>query len=174
MKTRDKVLCALFAALIAVSAQISIPVPMGVPFTLQTLAILLSGVVLGAKKGTIAVSMYVLMGVIGLPVFNTFQGGIHMLVGATGGFIISFPIMAFISGFFSDRTSKLKISLLGTLTATAVNFIFGTVMFSYVTNSDLIKAFMACVVPFLITGIVKALVASYIGLRIKIAYLSAA
>ena len=78
----------LFAALIAVCSQIQIPGP--VPFTLQTFAVFLAAGLLGGKRGSIAVLIYILLGAIGLPVFAGFKGGIGALLGTTGGYILGF------------------------------------------------------------------------------------
>ena len=91
-KTLDIVYCGIFATITAILAQISIPLPGGVPLTLQTFAVSLAGILLGSKKGFISILVYVLMGAIGLPVFSGFSAGIGAIVGATGGFILSFPI----------------------------------------------------------------------------------
>ena len=89
---RDICYAGLFAAVIAVMAQISIPMPLGVPMTMQTFAITLAAVVLGSKLSAIATLVYLLLGAVGVPVLANFSGGIDKFVGPTGGFLISFPI----------------------------------------------------------------------------------
>ena len=91
MSVRDICYAGLFAAVIAVMAQISIPMPMGVPMTMQTFAITLAAVVLGSKLSTISSLIYIIMGAVGLPVLANFSGGFDKFVGPTGGFLISFP-----------------------------------------------------------------------------------
>lgn len=81
----------LFAAVIAVMAQISIPMPLGVPMTMQTFAITLAAVVLGSKLSAMASLVYLILGAVGVPVLASFSGGIDKFVGPTGGFLISFP-----------------------------------------------------------------------------------
>ena len=95
-KTLDLCMIGVVTAVIVIMAQISIPMPLGVPMTMQTFAITLAGIILGSKKGAVASLIYVLLGAVGVPVFANFSGGYQLLVGPTGGFIISFPIMAFI------------------------------------------------------------------------------
>ena len=97
-KTLDLCMIGVVTAVIVIMAQISIPMPLGVPMTMQTFAITLAGIILGSKKGAVASLIYVLLGAVGVPVFANFSGGYQLLVGPTGGFIISFPIMAFIIG----------------------------------------------------------------------------
>ena len=93
----------LFAAVIAIMAQISIPMPGGVPMTMQTFAITLAAVVLGAKLSTVSSVIYLLLGAVGVPVLANFSGGFDKFIGPTGGFLISFPLMAFIIGWGADH-----------------------------------------------------------------------
>ncbi|MGL5149922.1 MAG: biotin transporter BioY [Clostridium sp.] len=172
-KTRDIVICGLFAALIGILAQISIPMPAGVPLTMQTLAVSLAGVILGSKKGFVATAIYVLMGAIGLPVFAGFSGGFGIVMGATGGFIISFPLMAFIIGLISERVKENKsvkgqvIIFIGMMIGAIINYAIGMGQFMIVTNSSLLQAFTACVAPFIITGVLKGAIATVMGITIK-------
>ena len=133
---------ALFTALIAVCSQFSIPLPGGVPMTLQTLIIPIAGIVLGARGGTIATIVYLLLGAVGLPVFAGFSGGLDKLVGMTGGFLISFPLIAWFGGMFSRNNKYLK-TILG------------------------IAVGAACVVPFIPTAIIKIILAAYLGILLK-------
>ena len=89
---RDICYAGLFAAVIAVMAQISIPMPLGVPMTMQTFAITLAAVVLGSKLSAIASLVYLALGAVGVPVLANFSGGFDKFVGPTGGFLISFPL----------------------------------------------------------------------------------
>ena len=83
---RNLVQIAAFTALLAIMAQISIPMPAGVPMTMQTLAVPLAGLILGANRGTLATVLYVLLGIFGVPVFAGFSGGPGIAFGITGGF----------------------------------------------------------------------------------------
>ncbi|MGL4990562.1 MAG: biotin transporter BioY [Sarcina sp.] len=167
MKTRDLVLCAIFAAIIAILAQISIPLPGGVPLTMQTLGIGLAAIILKSKRAFFAVLIYVLMGAIGIPVFANFTGGIGIILGPTGGFIIAFPIMAFIIGLFSERTNKRYLEFIGFSIGTIFTYIIGTVQFSLVTGDSLYKGLLLCVVPFVITDLVKGVMVSILGETLK-------
>ena len=84
----------LTTALICVIAPFSFPMPLGVPMTLQSFIIALMAIILGSKRGATATLIYILLGAFGLPVFSNFTGGWQCLIGPTGGFILSFPIMA--------------------------------------------------------------------------------
>jgi biotin transport system substrate-specific component len=163
--TKDICLTGIVTALMAVMAQISIPMPLGVPMTMQTFAVSLAGVMLGAKRGFIAVALYVLLGVAGLPVFANFGGGLGIVAGRTGGFIISFPVMAAIIGLGADRGARPLIIAL--TVGTAVNFAAGMAMFSAVTGMGFDTAFYACVLPFIPTGVIKAAAAGMFGFKIR-------
>ena len=95
---RGTVLCGLFAAIIAVLTLVTIPMPSGVPITLQTFAVALCGYSLGCAKGTAATFVYVALGAVGLPVFSGMKGGFSVLVGPTGGYIYGFVGMAVLCG----------------------------------------------------------------------------
>ena len=158
----------VITAVIIIMAQISIPMPLGVPMTMQTFAITLAAIVLGSKKGAAASLIYILLGAIGIPVFSNFTGGLQCLVGPTGGFIISFPIMAYIIGFGAEHRHKSKGFFTCCLIAgTAVNYMFGMAMFCFLMQSTPLTAFSACVLPFIPTAVIKAILASMLGLNLK-------
>ena len=173
MKFSVRELCymALFTALIAACAQISIPLPTGVPITLQTFAIMLAGIILGAKKGTIATLVYVLLAMVGTPILANATGGVGIVFGRTGGFILSFPIMPLIIGFFNkigeDKSNKFLLPI-GIVLAVIVNYICGMIYFSIFTSSSLIVAFTACVLPFILGDTVKIVIAIVLGKSVKL------
>ena len=102
MKTRELAYTGILAALIAVCSWISIPT--AVPFTLQTFAVFLTLGLLGGRLGTLAVTVYLLLGAVGLPVFAGFHGGLGAFLGATGGYLVGFLLLAFIGGLFIDMS----------------------------------------------------------------------
>ena len=91
-KAYDLVLIALFAALMALCAWVT--VPYAVPFTMQTFGVFLALLLLGGKRGTICMAVYLLLGAVGLPVFSGFRGGVGALVGSTGGYLVGFIVSA--------------------------------------------------------------------------------
>lgn len=117
MKVRDMVLCALFAALMAVCAWICVPLG-GMTFTLQTFGIFLALLTLGGKRGFLSVVLYLLLGAVGLPVFSGFQGGIGTFFGVTGGYLWGFfgasLVYWLLTGLFGDRARLIAV-LLGIL-----------------------------------------------------------
>lgn len=165
---RDICYAGLFAAVIAVMAQISIPMPLGVPMTMQTFAITLAAVVLGSKLSAIATLVYLLLGAVGVPVLANFSGGIDKFVGPTGGFLISFPIMAYIIGLGVEHRDAFKGAFpVAVVVGTVVNYIVGVILFVIVAHSTVSVAVSACVLPFIPTAIIKAVLACVLGLNIR-------
>lgn len=171
LKTKDLALCALFAALIAVCAWISIPAT--VPFTLQTFAIFAALGLLGGKRGTVAVAVYLLLGAIGVPVFAGFQGGIGALLGTTGGYLLGFLLTALIVwGMEARFGSKTGVFLLSAVLGMLVCYAFGTAWYLVVYARtkgaiSLATALGWCVVPFLIPDTVKIALAVLLRGRLK-------
>lgn len=161
-------LTGVFATIIVIMAQISIPMPLGVPMTMQTFAVTLAGIILGSKYGALSTLIYMLLGAIGLPVFANFTGGWQSFVGPTGGFLLSFPLMAFLIGLGVENRSKWKGSLpIGIILGTIVNLLCGLLMFCLLTNSSLTVGLATCILPFIPTTIIKEVLASIIGIQIK-------
>lgn len=168
LSIQDIVVIGLCTAIIVIMAQISIPMPMGVPMTMQTFAITLTGIILGAKRGALASFIYVLLGAVGVPVFAGFSGGFQALIGPTGGFLWSFPIMAFFIGLGAEKYHKSKpLFLLWLVIGTVINYVIGVLVFCLVTQSPVVTGIAACVLPFIPTAIIKAVLASIIGLSIR-------
>ena len=166
--TKDICSVALFTAVIVIMAQISIPMPMGVPMTMQTFAITLAAVVLGAKLSTFSTLIYLLLGAVGVPVLAGFSGGLDKFVGPTGGFLISFPLMAFIIGFGVEHRKAFKGAYVTALViGTISNYVVGVIMFCILTKSPVMTGITACVVPFIPTAILKAILASVLGFEIR-------
>lgn len=106
---------ALCGALIALLSQLVVPLPAGVPMTLQTLGVAFCGFYLERKKGLAAVLLYLLLGAVGLPVFSAFSGGIGRLLGPSGGFLWGFLPYAFLCGMKGSRWKKLTYGVCGLL-----------------------------------------------------------
>lgn len=165
-KTIDIVYIGLFAALIAVCAWISIP--MTVSFTLQTCAVCLTAGLLGWKRGTLTVLVYILLGMVGLPVFTGFKSGIAAVTGPTGGYIVGFIFTALIVGWAADRLGKkLWVNILFMAIGILVCYLFGTVWFMIAYKVTFVSALTTCVIPFLIPDAVKIAVAAILVNRLK-------
>ena len=166
--TKELCMIGLTTSLICVIAPIPILLPTGVPTTLQTFIITLTAIILGAKPAFTATLIYVLLGAFGLPVFSNFTGGWQSITGPTGGFILSFPIMAYIIGRASDLCVKRKRTMvIGITIGTLLNFVCGIIQFCVVTKSSLTVGFATCVLPFIPLAILKAFLAYLIGRKIK-------
>ena len=150
---------AMFAAIITICAQIQIPT--AVPFTLQALGVFVASALLGWKRGTLSVAVYILLGLIGVPVFAGFTGGAGVLFGLTGGYIIGFLFTAFIVGFMCDKLGrKLWVLALSMTLGLLACYVFGTVWFMLIYNYtmgsiSLVSALGMCVVPFLLFDAIK-------------------
>ena len=144
-KFTNPVLAASVVAFIAVCSQISIVLPSGLPLTMQTLAITLCGFLLGTKWGSIAVSVYIISGLFGIPVFSSFGSGFHYVSGPTGGFILGFLPLCFLCGLsenFKKPILKIIFALLGFL----IFYFLGGLWYSLFTKTPLILSFTAVVV----------------------------
>ncbi len=172
LSTQDITQIGLMTAAIAVLAQISIPMPAGVPMTMQTFAVPLAGILLGARKGTFAVLAYLLLGAAGVPVYAGFAAGVGKLFGITGGFLLSFPIMSWLAGKGEEKKSMPW--LIASLVLGAVlNYIIGMCWFVFVAESSFAAAFTACVLPFIPTAIIKVLMAAFLGKELRSALVKA-
>ncbi len=173
------VLIAIFVALITVCTWISIPMG-AIPFTLQTFAIFVTGGILGARRGAIAVIVYILIGIIGVPVFSGFSSGIVKFLpntetGMTGGYIIGFIFTVIIIGIFRhlsiSKDTKGKVIYLGVgmFLGDLACFAFGTIWFWLFNpmHVGLVASISSCVIPFIIPDIVKLIVALIIVTRIN-------
>lgn len=157
----------LFAVIIAILAQISIPLGV-IPFTGQTLGIGLAATILGWKNGTITVLFYIILGVIGIPVFQGGTAGIGVLFSATGGFIIGFIFNALITGYLVEKTNfKQLSSAIANIIGAFVTLFFGTFWLIFQADISFHQAFLSAFVPFIIPGIIKAMLASYLGIIVR-------
>lgn len=169
-KATDITLIALFAALMAICSWISIPLT--VPFTLQTFAVFTTLGILGGKRGTLSVIVYILLGAVGLPVFSGFKGGIDVLLGTTGGYIVGFLTTALIYWLFTSLFgNKFIVKLIALVLGLAICYAFGTAWFMVVYMKSTGAIGLAtvlgwCVTPFVIPDLIKLAVAFIISDRV--------
>ncbi len=145
---RSMTFIALMAALICVCAPFVIPLG-AVPLSLATFAVYLSGALLGAKRGMLAVIIYLLLGTVGVPVFAGFTAGLGQLLGLTGGFLIGYIPCALLTGIFAERTNKLWGCAVGMTLGTVSCYAVGSVWYMALSGADIISALMGCVAPFI-------------------------
>jgi biotin transport system substrate-specific component len=171
MKTKDIIFISLSVALMAVCSWISIPLT--VPITLQTFAVFTAVGLLGMRRGTAAVLVYIILGAIGLPVFAGFTGGIGILTGSTGGYIIGFVfsaiVVGFITKFFGRKQITLAISMIAGL---LVCYLFGTIWFMYFYTQKTGTVGFAtvlywCVIPFIIPDTIKIFLSVFVVNRVS-------
>ena len=165
--TTDLVYIGIFAALITVCSWISINLV--VPFTLQTFAIFLAVYLLGGRRGTVSVLVYILLGAVGLPVFSGFSGGIGRLLGTTGGYIIGFLFSALVMWAFETFFGKnFRTYAISMVVGLIVCYAFGTAWYMIVYTRDsgitgIMVVLGKCVFPFIIPDLIKISLALAIG-----------
>lgn len=175
MKTKDIVNISFFATLLAICAWICIPTV--VPFTMQTFAVFLAMLVLGGRKGTTVISIYLLLGAVGLPVFSRGTAGLGVLLGNTGGYMIGWlflGILMILTDKISDKQTvyKKRIQAAGLIIGLMISYLFGTGWFMvvYTKTAEAISfptAFGICVIPFVIPDLMKLMLAFIISKRIR-------
>ena len=154
------VLCSLLAALTAVCAWIAIPLP-GVSFTMQTFAVLLTLGLLGGRWGSVSILLYLLLGIVGLPVFTGFRGGAAALLDPTGGFLWGF-LACGLTYWAAEKLGKLPAMVAGMM----VCYVCGSWWFSLYAGVSIAAAAMACVLPWLIPDGIKLVLAYSMAKRI--------
>ena len=171
-RTRDMVLIAMFAAIAAICSWITVPT--SIPFTMQTFAVFIAVGLLGGKRGTLAILVWILLGAVGLPVFSGFSGGLGIILGSTGGYIIGFLVGAlFMWGMekvFGTRPIPLIIAMVAAL---LIAYTLGTIWFIVVYNGGnadpvgLMTVLGWCVFPFIPFDLGKIALAYFLTLRLK-------
>lgn len=162
-------LIGLMTAVICVLGPISLAIPISpVPVSLGSLAVYFVVSVLGMKRGFISIVIYELLGLVGLPVFTGFTGGVGKLFGSTGGYLIGYLFMALICGYFVDKHgNSLIINILGMLLGTVVCYLFGTLWLAFQASLSFSAALAAGVLPFIPFDIIKLMLAIMIGRQLR-------
>lgn len=165
IRTKQMVLIALMTAVTCVLGPLSIPLPFSpVPISLTNFAIFLAIFVLGMKNGTISFIIYLLLGAVGVPVFSSFRGGLQVLAGPTGGYLIGFIFLALIMGFALDHFDrKLVPTIIGMIIGMAVCYAFGTVWLAKLLSLSFKEGLMMGVIPYLPGDAAKIIIATIVG-----------
>lgn len=158
-------------ALVTVCAWVTVPIG-PVPITLQTFAVVLVGALFGLKRGLAAIAAYILMGLIGIPVFSGFRAGTAALFGPTGGYIFGFLFLALLPALFKTLPVKGKYARAACFYGAAVLgmvfcYAFGTAWFMYMYRCTLGYALTVCVIPYLLPDAVKFFVAVLLAVRLE-------
>ncbi len=155
-RTKDLVLTAVFAAVIAVLSQIAVPLGFTpVPVSLGTVGVFLAAGLLRFPGGVISVIVYLLLGVVGLPVFANFGSGIGTILGPTGGFLFGYAVASLVMGAILSKNAKTVSVVISLIFASLVIYGCGIVGFMASTGSDLVTTLAATVIPFLPGDIIK-------------------
>ena len=164
-KLKSYVSAALFTAIISVCAQIVFPLPSGIPFTLQTLAVCLCGYLLNAKYSFLSVCVYLLLGLFGVPVFSYFSGGPAILLGKNGGFLFGFILLAFLCSISRNKKRALKI-VLGVI-GILLCHITGVIQFSIIFGGSVLSSALLISLPTLPKDLLCVLIAVFVSEKIK-------
>ncbi|MBR2967823.1 MAG: biotin transporter BioY [Clostridia bacterium] len=171
LKTLDLARIALFVVIMAICSWISIPTV--IPFTLQTLGLFLCIGMLGGKNATFTIAVYLLMGIIGVPVFSNFTGGIGIILGAGGGYLIGFLAAAANSWLIESLLAKRKlVPLISMVVGLLLCYVIGTVWYTLVyvptTSLSALTAITTCVLPYLLPDTLKIALALFVCKRVRI------
>ncbi len=168
MKIKNMVLCGIFAALLCVCAWLSFPLG-DTAITLQTFGVLLCLGTLGGKRGTLAISVYLLLGTVGLPVFSGFRGGIGALLGTTGGYLTGFWVCGFVYWLLTSLFPRY--TLIPMAAGLLICYCFGSIWYYNVYaaggTATLGLILAKCVLPFLLPDIAKLLLAHSLSKKLK-------
>ena len=162
---------ALMAALTAVAAQIAIPLE-PVPFTLQVLAVVLAGLLLGPRYGALAMGIYLLIGAVGVPVFAGFRGGLGVVFGDTGGYLLAYPLASALAGLAAGATANaprrraLVAGFLWGSAALAVIYALGATWLSILAGLSPGVALATGVLPFLVFDLIKVGLATLVAVAV--------
>lgn len=161
-------LCAMFAAITAALSQIVIPIG-PVPINLATFSVFCAGALLGPGAGALSMTVWAALGAAGLPVFAMFRGGLQVLGGHTGGFIIGYIPAAFLTGLIIEKSNSKKILPypLAMLAGALVYFTIGTAWFIILMKTDIVTALLACVIPFIPGELLKMAAAVWLSHRLR-------
>lgn len=165
-KIKKIALCALFTAIIAVTAWVSVPTPFGVNFAFSLLGVTLTAFCLGVKGALAATTVYIALGAAGLPIFSYFSGGIGVLLGPSGGFIWGFLVVAVLCGIVKQINKK-SIKYTFMILSVIICHIAGIVQYSIVTGNNLLISFVTASLPFLLKDFAIVFVSEFISKKIK-------
>ena len=152
---------ALFVAIISVFAQISIPISV-VPITMQMFAIALCGYMLSLKSAITTVCVYILLGVVGAPVFASFNGGFHVLLNYTGGFLWGFIPLVILCALYKNKTS-IPLGILGVI----ICHLVGIIQYSIVSKTNIWLSFVVASLPYIIKDIILVVIAYFVARRVN-------
>ena len=149
--------------MVGILAQIQFSLPSLVPITMQTLGIYLIGLLLKPRLAFISALLYISMGAVGLPVYSGFSGGLAIILGPTGGYLFSFPIMALVISLIIKTHHPKFFKLIALITGTLICYLIGTLWFMYTMEQTLLPTLTMCVLPFLPGDVIKIMLANILS-----------
>ncbi len=165
--TKDLTVTAVLAAVICILGPLSVPIGI-IPVSLTPLGIYLAIYILGQKKGTIAVCVYILLGLAGMPVFAGFTGGPQKLFGPTGGYIVAYILTALIAGYAVEHFyDNVFLQFAGMFLGLIVLYVIGTIWLAFQAHMTFLQALSAGVLPFVIFDIMKIVLALFVGRAVR-------
>lgn len=169
LSTRDMILAGMFAALIGVMGYVSIPIPISpVPISGQTLIIMLIGLLLTPKQAFYSVAAWILVGVVGAPVFSGGRAGISVLASPSGGYILGFLVGAVVISLIKGKDANVvKMSIAAIVGGIGVVYAFGVPIMAMLLSMDMATALKAGALPFLIGDFIKVFVAVSLALPLR-------
>lgn len=165
MNTKRIALIGLMTAVLCVLGPVSFPLPISpVPISLGVLGVLLAVYLLGMKWGTVSCLIYLLIGLVGVPVFTGFSGGIGKVLGPTGGYLIGYIFLSLITGFFIGKwPTKWPLHLVGMILGTTVMYLFGTLWLGYLMKCTFLEALWMGVILYIPADLVKMAITLSLG-----------
>lgn len=166
ISTKSIVTVGMFTAVLSVLSILMIPMPSGVPVTLQTFGVALCGYVLGTKKGVGVTLIYILIGTVGVPVFAGMTGGPSRLFGHTGGFLWGFIVLVALCGVAMKQKKVIFRMVLGIAGLVICHFV-GVIQYSIVAESQLLTAFLTVSLPYILKDVVMVIGAYLVAVPIR-------
>lgn len=177
MSTRDMVLVALFAAITAACAvfpPVTVPYFPAVPIIVQNIGVMLAGSILGARRGGLALFLFVVLVALGMPLLTGWRGGFGVILGSTGGYVLSWIPAAFVVGMLAEKfwsgLNFWKLLFCNMVGGIGVVYVIGIPWFAFVVNMDVGDAFVINTLTFIFFDTVKAIIATFVALVVRRSY----
>lgn len=165
-RTQKSVFSALATAILCVVAPFSLNIG-AVPISLSTFVIIICAGFLGKTLGSLSVAVYIILGLCGLPIFSNFLGGPQVLFGITGGFVLGYLPLAFLTGLFYDKFKTVSLRILGTVLGLTVLYIIGIIWFIFIFDNIGFSAIVIYFLPIFCIDILKAVLATFILTKVR-------
>ncbi len=167
LTTYQMAVTAVMAAVLCVLGPLTVPIG-AVPISLANFVICLSAWLLGPKFGTLSVAIYLVLGLVGIPVFSGYGAGLAKVAGPTGGYLVGYLLLAFIGGLFIEKSKgQPVVSAVGLILGDAACYVLGTAWFVFQMKCELGYALAVCVYPFVLLDLAKIVVSCVVGALLR-------